>query len=205
MSIITEISLQSKNKNRCNLFVDGEFFEGLSVQTVMEHRLKKGQEIDDKELKILLDESEKHEALSKSISYVSKSLKTKRQVKDYLLRKGYSEDVAWYCIDKLKEYNYIDDIEYSKRYIESVSSSQGKRLVEYKLMSKGVRKEDIEFAYSNTDVDVKDNAKNVAEKYLRNKEITMENLNKAYRYLLGRGFSHVEVGYALLEFKNKGE
>ena len=203
MPIITEITIQTKNKKRCNLFIDGEFFVALSVETVMKNRLKKCQEVDKDVLAEIVLQNERSEALTKAANYLSKTLKTKKQVKDYLLRKGYSEDVAWYCIDKLKEYSYIDDAVYSKRYIESVSKTQGKRMVEYKLMMKGVRKEDISSAYEDVSIDAKQNAKNLAEKHLKNKEITKENLAKTYRYLIGKGFSYEEANYALSALKEE--
>ena len=201
MPKITEITLQTKNKNRCNLFLDGEFFVSLSIETVVKNRLKKGQEVDRIELADIILENEKAEALTKAISYVSKALKTKKQVKEYLLKKGYSEDIAWHCVDKLKEYNYINDEEYSKRYIESVSKTQGKRMVEYKLMMKGVKKEDISAAYDGVEIDAKQNVKNLAIKHLKNKEKSKENLAKTYRYLLGKGFSYEEANFALSELK----
>lgn len=200
MPIITEIKIQEKNKKRCNLFIDGEFFSSISLETTLKNNLKKGQEVDQKELSILIEESNKVEALSKAVDYVSKALKTKRQVKDYLIKKGYTEEIAWYCVDKLKEYDYINDEKYSERFIESTSKTQGRKLVEYKLMMKGVRKEDIALAYENVEVDNKENAKNIAEKYLKNKEKTKENLAKAYRYLIGKGFSYEEASFALSQF-----
>ena len=201
MPIITNISFQVKNKKRCNLFVDGEFYCALSYETVMKNYLKNGLEIDKDKLEVIVKENEKQEALNRAITYISKNLKTKRQVKDYLIGKGYSEEVAWYCVDKLKEYDYINDVEYSKRYIESTSKNQGNRLIEYKLMMKGVKKEDIQNAYLETDVDGNENAKNVAIKYLKNKEKTKENIAKTYRYLIGKGFSYEQANYALSEFK----
>ncbi len=200
MPNITDITYQTNNKSRCNLFIDGEFFCGLSLETVLKFRLKKGDEYNTSELKELIEQNERCEALAKAGNYLSKTLKTKRQVKDYLLKKGYSEEIVWYCIDKLKEYNYIDDLEYSKRYIESQSKNQGKLMLAYKLMSKGVKKQDIETAYDNVEIDSKLNAKNVAEKYLKNKDKTKENKLKAFRYLLGRGFSYEDAEYALSEF-----
>ena len=205
MPLITNINFQTKNKKRCNLFVNGEFFSGVSFETVMLNRLKVGQEINKEQLKTLLEENERREALSKAADYVSKSLKTKRQVKDYLIRKGYSEEIAWYCVDKLKEYDYVNDEEYSKRFIESAAVTQGKRLTEYKLMMKGVKKDDIENAFFETEVDMLKNAVATAEKYLRNKEKTKENLAKAYRYLLGRGFSYSEASEALARYDKQGD
>ena len=131
MPKITQITIQTKNKDRCNLFIDGEFYAGISVEAVMKFRLKVGQEVNSDTLKALIEDNERAEALAKALKYLSNRLKTKREVKDYLLKKGYSENVVWYCIDKLKDYGYIDDKEYSKRYIESVSKKQGNRFLDY--------------------------------------------------------------------------
>lgn len=201
MPEITQITIQTKNKKRCNVFIDGDFFCAMSVETVVKNRLKVGLIVDAKELLEIVNENERAEALCKATDYISKALKTKRQVKEYLLRKGYTEEVAWYCVDKLKEYNYIDDKEYSKRYIESVSKNNGKKLVEYKLMMKGVRKEDIESAYQDTEIDSKENAKAIAQKYLKNKEINKETLAKTYRYLIGKGFDYEQANYAISFYK----
>ncbi|MBQ8426282.1 MAG: RecX family transcriptional regulator [Clostridia bacterium] len=201
MPLITSISVQEKNKKRCNLFINGEFYAGISLECALKYRLKKGLELSQNELTEIILESNKVEALSLGIKYVTNALKTKKQVKTYLLGKGYSEEVVWYCIDKLKEYKYIDDAEYAKRYIESVSKNQGTRLTEYKLMMKGVKKEDIAFAYSECDIPHNENAFSVAEKHIKHKERTKENLSKTYRYLIGRGFSYEEANFAISKLK----
>ena len=203
MPKITLISLQNKNKSRCNVFVDGEFYSGVSMETVVKSRLKVGMEVAREELDNVILESERSEALAKAADYISSRLKTKREIKDYLIKKGYSEEIAWYCVDKLKEYDYVNDKEYSKRYVESTAKKQGKRLTEYKLMMKGVRKDDISAAYFECDIDGNENAKNIAIKYLKNKDITKENLAKTYRYLIGKGFTCEEAGFAISAFKEE--
>ena len=200
MSKITQISTQSNNKQRCNVFVDEEFAIGVSLETVMKFRLKVGMEITkEKLLEITLD-AEKTDAMNKAVGYVSKTLKTKKQVVTYLLGKGFNEPVVYYVIDKLKEFRYIDDVEFCKRYIESYQG-QGKRLTEYKLMMKGVRKEDIAKAYEEVEIPSKDNALSVAKKHIKNKERTKENLAKTFRYLIGKGFSYEETEYAISKLK----
>ncbi len=200
MPKITDIIVQEKKKDRCNLFIDGEFYVGLSIETVVLSRLKTGMEIAKKDLDQIVLDGQKADALKLSINYVSKALKTKKQVKTYLLGKGYPDQVVWYCVDKLKEYKYIDDNEYAKRYIEGNSKTQGKRLIEYKLMMKGLRKEEISTVYDDLEIDAKENAYALALKYMKNKENTKENLAKAYRYLVGRGFSYEQAGYAVSKF-----
>lgn len=203
MPKITLISVQTKNKNRCNLFVDGQFYAGVSVESVITNRLKVGQEIDRENLSRVIFETERSDALKKATEYVSKSLKTKKQVKDYLTRKGYSEDIIFYCIDKLKGYDYINDVEYSKRYISSQNKTNGKRLLEYKLMAKGVNKQDVSSAFGDCEIDGKLNAKLVAEKYIKNKERSIEVKAKTYRYLISRGFSYDEANFAVSELFNE--
>ena len=201
MSKITSITVQEKNKNRCNIFIDGDFFIGLSAELVYEKNLRVGNVIDKEQLQQLTIEKDKSDALQKSINYLSKSMKTKKQIKTYLIGKGYSDEVVYYCIDKLKEYNLINDTEYAQKYILGNSKNQGKNLINYKLMQKGIRKEEILFAYDELDIDSKQNARLLAEKRLKNKEITQELLSKTYRYIISKGFSYEEASYAIEPFK----
>ena len=201
MRKITAITAQERRKDRVNLFVDGEFFAGVSLETTLKLRLKVGDLVDTDKLNEILMESERAEAVQKAADYALKTLKTKRQVKDYLTRKGYSEETVWYAVDKLKEYGYIDDTEYSRRFIESTAKRQGRRLTEYKLMAKGVKKEDIALAYENAETNDFENARALCEKYLKNKETTKENVLKAYKYLIGRGFSYEQADFAVAAFK----
>ena len=52
MSEITEISPQVKDKNRCNIYVDGSFYCGMKLETAVRSRLKVGQHVE----KAFLDE-----------------------------------------------------------------------------------------------------------------------------------------------------
>lgn len=201
MSQITKVSIQKNNKKKVNIFIDEEFFCALTLEMTVKHQLKPGMQIDADKLKEIISENEIQQAFQKATDFVLKNLKTKRQVKDYLIKKGYTLDVAWQCVDKLKKYGYVDDVEFAKRYIEISSKKQGKRLIEFKLMQKGVKKEDIALAYEQLDIDDSEDAKQVAQKYLKNKAKTKENLAKAYRYLVGKGFNYDQITLALSEFE----
>ena len=201
MSVITDIKVQTKDKKRCNVFVDGEFSFALYIETAMKHGLKKDLAIDQSFINQILEEDSILYAFSLGLKYVSRSLKTKKQVVTYLLNKGFNEKITYIVIDKLKEYNYINDEEYAKRYLEIRSSVEGKRLSDYKLMMKGIKKSDIESAREDFDDNSKESAKRIAEKKLKNREITKENLSKVYRYIIGKGFSYEDAEYAISCFK----
>jgi len=200
---ITKISVQEKNKDRCNVFVDGEYRFSLSMETCLKFRIKNGFILTEELIREMTLDSDKVTAISLGLKYVSKALKTKKQVYTYLKDKGLSENAIYEAIEKLKEYGYISDREYAKRYIESTSKTQGRKLLTYKLMAKGVSKDNIDLAYENSTVLANENARNLAEKRLKSKELTKENLLKTYRYLLSKGFSYEEAEYGIAEFKEE--
>lgn len=203
MSKITGIIQQKRDKTRYNLFIDEQFFCGVTLESIYKYNLKVDKEIDKDQLGNILHAEEKSCALAKTTNYISKSQKTKKQIRTYLLGKGFSEEVCFYCIDKLSDYGYIDDVEYSRKYIESVKKTHGKRLSDYKLMMKGVRKEDIEKAREDQVDTEKEDAINLARKHIKNKQITKENLAKTYRYLIGRGFSYENAENAVSKIKEE--
>ncbi|MBR2870458.1 MAG: RecX family transcriptional regulator [Clostridia bacterium] len=197
MSKITSLSIQEKNKNRCNIFIDGDFFMGVPIDLVYKYSLKVGMEIDSDELKRITNEKDYLEAFEKATNYLSKYLKTKKQVQTYLLGKGYSLETANNVISKLIDYGFINDKEFAKRYIESNSNTQGVNLLKYKLMMKGLRKEDVSEVYEDSQIDSKENAKNLALKKMNGKENTKENLAKVYRYLISKGFTYEDATFAI--------
>ncbi len=205
MSKITAIEIQKNDKERCSLYIDETFFAGVSMETVIKNHLKVGDEIEKNKLAEIFHVSEKEKALSKALNYLSKTIKTRKQVKDYLIKKGFYEEIVFFVLDKLSEYGLINDKEYAIRYVETYSKTQGRKLIEYKLMAKGVRKEDILFAFEETanKVDNFTNAYNLAIKHLKGKERTRENLAKTYRYLAGKGYLFEDIERVFSKIKEE--
>ena len=201
MAKITEISVQKRDKNRANIYLDGTFYCGIKIDTVYKFHLKVDMDVSPEELEEIQFDSEKSQALDKALGYVSKSMKTKRQVKDYLTSKGYLPTIVDYCTAKLIEYKFVDDNEYCKAYVRSYKKNKGSKLLEQELRSKGIDFNLIDSALDGEYTDGAENAKRIAEKYMKNKENNKENLQKAYRYLLSKGFSYEEINSALKSFK----
>ncbi len=202
MALVTEIKIQSKDKSKYSIFIDGEYSFAISADKVLEYKLKSGKEYSIDEIEEIKTEAEKELALQKALNYISKAIKTKKQVVIYLKGKGFSDKAVYNAVDKLKEYDYINDKEYAKLYLQN-NRSAGKRLVDYKLMSKGVNKNDISLARNEVNEDFSEMAEKLADKRLRNKEITQENLQKTYRYLIGKGFSHEEALSVIKKYDNE--
>ena len=188
MSQITSIEQQKKDKTRCSVYVDGAFYCGLKIEIAIKHRLKSGMEIEKSQLdKIQLD-NEKIQATEKAMNHLSATLKTKKQMSDFLAGKGYTQAVIDYVIQKLEGYGYIDDYAYCRAYVGSVSG-KGKAALRAALIRRGAAREAIDAALDETD-EKEDEALAVARKYLRGKDITRETLNKALRHLISRGYGY---------------
>ena len=90
MNEITAIMPQVKDKRRCNIYVDGRFCCGLTLEATVKNRLKVGQTIDPVRLAEIQLESEKNTALDKALTHVSATRKTEKQVREFLEKKGYA-------------------------------------------------------------------------------------------------------------------
>ena len=196
MAEITGITPQIKDKERCNIEVDGRFFCGMKLETVVKHRLKVGAVVSEEELSRLQLESEKLTALDKALSFITASMKTEKDVRAYLKKKGYLADVTDYVIEKMRSYGYLDDAAYARAYIEHAGKKKGARLIAMELRQKGVPDEAVEEALSSFEGEG-ESAREVLKKYLRGKTIDKATLTKAYRHLMSKGFSYETAKRAL--------
>lgn len=200
MKTITDLQIQSKNKKRVSVYLDGVFYCGLDLVTVYKYRIKKGQEISEQKLIEIQRSSEFQACFDSAIKFISKSLKTCKQVREKLISKGYLPEIVEEVILKLKEYDYLNDLNYAEKFVSTYKSTKGKRLMYAILKQKGVDEADINSAL-NTLSNQSENAEKLVEKYLKNKEKDKKNLQKCYNYLLSKGFDYDVAKNALTPFK----
>ena len=87
-------------------------------------------------------------AAERAVSYINIKPRTAYQVKKYLKDKGYEEDVIAEVTDQLKEYHYIDDMEFSLMYFRyGFEKGRGVSRIKRELFEKGVSSDIIDIAY----------------------------------------------------------
>ncbi len=190
--IITEIKKQTKNNNRFNIYLDGSYYCGLNAETIVKNGIKTGMEIEKQVIDEYQLQSEKTTALEKLVNYMGARLRTEKQLFDYLKGKGYTEATCDYCMQKLKEYNFINDEQYISSYIETTKRKKGKKLIAMELKQKGISEELLTESLEDYQNDL-EALEILALKYLKNKELTRESFQKAYRHLMSKGFESGEV------------
>lgn len=197
---ITGIEFQKKHDDRANLYIDGDFYCGVSVELILREQLKKGMEVDVEKLQEIIVEDEKKTAFSKVIKYISSTIKTEKQIKDYLKRKEYNQSTIEYVIGKLKEYNYIDDEQFARSFVLTYASKYGKLKLISALRSKGITEEVIDNVFTD-ELKIESNIMQVAEKYLKNKEKSPQTFMKLSRFLCSRGYDFDEINRIVNELK----
>lgn len=199
MNEITAILPQAKDKTRCNIYLDGRFCCGLTLEAVIKSRLKVGNVVTEAELSEIQLESERNTAFDKALTHLSATRKTEKQMREYLTKKGYLPAVIAYVLEKLRDYDFVNDGEYAEAYVEHAAKRKGGRMIRMELRGKGVGDDEIDAALSTLDEETEiRTATEILQKYMRGKNADKETLQKAYRYLMGKGFSY-DVAKAALE------
>ncbi len=148
--MITAIE-KNKKTGKYVIYSDAEAAGSLSAAALLLARLSVGQIIDNKELASIIQEGERSDALNDLLVTLSRFSITESGAKHKLVAKGYSECAIEYAISRAREYGYINDGEYAKRYVETSIQCKGKRRIREELKQKGLDCEIIEdsLAFAN--------------------------------------------------------
>ena len=189
MAKITDITKQ-KRGNRVNLFLDGSFFCGLDELTVAKARLKIGDEISAEQIEEIQTASEEQTASDKAMAYASKYRKSVKQIKRYLLDKGYLASLVEKIVAKLEYYGYVDDKKLALDYVRYNASSRGKNKIKADLIRMEIDKEIIDDVMDEIDSQ-QDACALAAEKYLRSHKNA--DGRKLYAHLQAKGFTYSDI------------
>ncbi len=195
MAEITSIEPQKKDAKRCNVYVDGRFYCGIKLEVAIKYHLKAGMQIESSKLDEIQLETEKSQALDKAMTHLSATMKTKKQICDFLAKKGYTEAVQNYVLEKLEYYKFVDDYAYCRAYVQSVTG-KGKRALEVELLKRGADRRAVEEVLEEVEED-DGAALQILQKYMRGKEFSKENLYKGFKFLLSKGYGYDTAKSAL--------
>ena len=195
MGTITEISVQKKNKNRCNIYIDNVFAFAVSNELIYKENLKIGMIIDEEKLKKIAYEENLINCKETALKIIERSYKTKKEMIKRLLEKGYALEEVNETLKFLEEYNFINDESYTKAFINDRTKTQGKQKIKYALKNKGVSDEIIEEELSKLDMEKeKENANILAlKKYnilIKRESDKYKLKEKIIRFLISRGYDY---------------
>lgn len=199
--IVTKIETQKINPRRKSVFIDGEFALGLDEEVLYKFGLKKGAGLTEQQIEKITKEERKKEAKEIALKILSFRRRTEKQIKEKLQKKGFEEKTIQATIDKLKEFDLINDFEFATAWVKDrlAYKPRGKKLLKQELWKKGIKKEIIEQVTEELCQDEDKKAVELVEKI----EKRYKNLEpkaakrRMFNFLIRRGFSYETTQKAL--------
>lgn len=204
MGKITELKEGARNKERVNVYVDGEFAFAVYIDTALENHLKKGREISTEEAERILREDGKKYALSCALKFLSYRMRTERELRDKLKEKEICAEAADAAVEKLKEIGYLDDAGFAELYAQELLQKYGRRAAMQKLIRKGVPRDIAQETLGGMDQE-----ESVIDGYVARlkQKHAGEEANKAkqkiIRALMAKGFDYEDVKRALNRYEEQ--
>lgn len=191
--IVKELTPQKKRADRFNVFTDDGFLMSLSSETIVREKLKEGSEISEEDAERLRLNDTYVFAKELAANYIGYSMRTRKQLEDYLTRHGIDDATVEKTADLMAGYGYIDDDAYAKELMRSYGAKLGKRALRSKMLEKGLGASTIEKAMGElSDDDERAAAKQLIEKLSEKYKDVPEPKKKQriYGALSRKGFSY---------------
>lgn len=198
MPIITQIEPQKKNKERVNVYIEGEYAFSVSLETAYHYHMKKGGEISYDQLNLAVREDNEKYGFDLAVRYLSYAMRTEKEVRDYLKRKEMEAGVIDQILQKLSYYNYVNDAQYARAYLTDHLNFGGKslKLLEYQLGQKGIGRDTVQSVLSEEDYQKEEeNLEHLVRSLLeKNQGLEKRKRNdKIMRSLAAKGYQYGQV------------
>jgi len=148
---ITALRFQGRNRERVNVFLDGQF--AFALMATEAARLRKGQLLTDAQIAALKARDERQLAYDQAVRYLSYRPRSRAEMERYLRRKRLDESVISETLERLTQAGYLDDEAFARFWVENRSTfrPRSRRALEYELGQKGLARQTIVEALGDLD------------------------------------------------------
>jgi regulatory protein len=113
---ITALTVQQRNQDRVNVFIDGQFAFGLSASVA--HELSVGQILTTEQAEKLQQLDAAESAKMAAVRLISRRPRSVAEIRRSLLGKDYDELVVDWVVEKLASLDLLDDEAFSHYWVE---------------------------------------------------------------------------------------
>ena len=189
--MITALTVQKKNKERVNVYIDGRFAFGLAAIEAV--KLRRGQKLSDGEIAALQARDDAHQAHEAALRYLDVRPRSVDEIRRHLSGKMVEPDVIDEVVERLTGVGLLDDRAFAHYWLENRSDfrPRGERALRQELRQKGVPGDIIAEVLSQ-DHDEDDSAYRAAMAQARKIRTTdpREFRRKLEAHLARRGFAY---------------
>ena len=135
-----------------------------------------------------------HRAKLKAMSLLKYQDRTRKELKDRLMRAEFPEFITEGAIAYVESFGYINDEEYVRRYMEYKAGTKSRIQIKMDLRKKGIGTEILERIFDGYEYEEDDVLEEQVQKRIRQKgSVTKENFQKYYGYFARKGFNSVKI------------
>ncbi len=201
---ITNLKQQVKNPERVSIFVDGKYSFSLSLDQLVEHKLKKDLELSEAGVKKFKKISEDGKLRARAMEWVINRPHSTREFYDYMRRKKADPELASRLAEEFAGRNYLNDENYAKWLVDMRSrANKSSRAIRSELFKKGIGREVVETVLEFAPENEQAKLKELIEKKSKLSRYKNDKL-KLMKYLTSQGFSYQLVNQELdLKFEDQ--
>ena len=216
--IITAINLQTKNRNRVNIMIDGEYKLSLDIYQLGILGIKVGGVVSQNDIDKLQEESSFGKLYAQALKYCLMRPHSSQEIKDYLFKKtldrkvknyktgeinnrqGVNSKISDRVYNRLVDKGYVDDEEFACWWIRNrkINTGISIRKLRQELSAKRVSNDIIDMVLAQSDRD--DNCEII--KIINKKRSRYPDENKMIAYLARQGFSYEDIKDGLDSLKD---
>jgi regulatory protein len=187
---ITALEVQKRNRERVNVYLDGEFAFGLPI--IEAAQLQKDQVLSEEQIKALQAIDSLSRALDQAVKLLSRRPYSTAEIRRHLESKQVPSAVIDEVLAKLAHLGYVDDRAFAEYWVENRERfrPRGPRALRYELRQKGIADELVDAVLD--EFDAHDSAYRAAqEKIRRLRGLTPEQFRtRLGAFLVQRGFGY---------------
>ncbi len=148
---ITALVAQKKDPDRVNVYLDGKFAFGLAAIEAI--RLKRGQVLTEADIERLQVADDVEKAREKALQFLSNRPRSEWEVRQNLLKAGYSAGIIDRVLERLRGVGLVDDAAFVRYWIDNRTqfNPKGEVALRQELRRKGVEREVIDAALEESE------------------------------------------------------
>jgi regulatory protein len=199
MSKITDIKQQVKRQDRYSIYVDGKYVFSFSENELLNLGLRVGQEFGEGELEELKKTAIEDKAYMRSLDLIMRRQRSEWEVRDYLKRKDYEQDIIEKIVNRLAGMGYVDDKKFAEAWVSNrrLLKATSKRKLTMELRQKKVADEIVREVLAEDETDERQVLRDLIAK--KRNQTRYQDEQKLIAYLLRQGFNYEDVREVLRE------
>ena len=143
MPVITDIQIQKQHQDRYSIYLDNIYSFSLADLQLATSGLRVGQTLTSAEVLEWQQRSADDKAYQIALRYLSYRPRSRREVRDQLLRKEFDSATAERVLEQLEEHRLVDDKAFAEAWVANRQAlrPRSRQVLQQELLQKGIDRE----------------------------------------------------------------